>query len=553
MKRHVFASCLALSAAMIGAPMMAQDSTMIVLDGSGSMWGQIGGTAKIEIARGTLGDVLAQVPEGRALGLMAYGHRRKGDCADIELLVPAKTGAGPEIAALAKTMQPKGKTPLSAAVKQAAEALKYTEDKATVILITDGLETCEMDPCALAADLEATGVDFTTHVVGFGLTKEEGAQVACLAEATGGKYIEAKDAGALSEALRETVVAAPVVVAPEPEPAPEPAPAPEPDEYKISLQAQMSAAGGVPPAQVYWVLTPKGGGRDIKCYEDKTTCDVKPGAYEMTVSSGHAVKVMDVSVGKDAPLEHLVNLEAGVLTVTSRRVEGGAPDKDVKLRIRTQLPNGKWDNTHAYGEKTVVVPANQEVVVELSKLGLEEQRKITVAPGATHHEDVVFTTGFVDYTITYGAGGPEVEARDAKVRMLTHPADISGKRTYVDRGNSNGEIEAPVGEYVLEMTYDAVKMLSAPFAIQPEARTSVAIVMDAGVLAVEAPEGKRVYVYGKKDLKGERTRILAGSLPLNHALPVGSYQVKVIYEDGRPDAFADVEVKLAERSEITLP
>ena len=94
---------------------------------------------------------------------------------------------------------------LTDAVRQAAEALQSTEDKATVILVTDGLETCEADPCALAAKLETSGVDFTAHVVGFGLTAEEGAQVACLAEATGGRYLQASDAGALAEALRETV------------------------------------------------------------------------------------------------------------------------------------------------------------------------------------------------------------------------------------------------------------------------------------------------------------------------------------------------------------
>ena len=100
-----------------------------------------------------------------------------------------------------------GKTPLTAAVRQAAEALKYTEDKATVILITDGLETCEADPCALGKELEAAGVDFTAHVVGFGLTADEGKQVACLAENTGGKYIQASDAEALQDALVETVAA----------------------------------------------------------------------------------------------------------------------------------------------------------------------------------------------------------------------------------------------------------------------------------------------------------------------------------------------------------
>ena len=67
-----------------------------------------------------------------------------------------------------------GKTPLTEAVRQAASTLKSTEAKATVILITDGIETCEADPCALGAELEASGVDFTAHVVGFGLTAEEG-------------------------------------------------------------------------------------------------------------------------------------------------------------------------------------------------------------------------------------------------------------------------------------------------------------------------------------------------------------------------------------------
>ena len=78
---------------------------------------------------------------------------------------------------------------------------KYTEDQATVVLITDGIETCEADPCALATELEAAGVDFTVNVVGFGLTKEEGAAVKCLADNTGGEYLDADDEGGLKDAI----------------------------------------------------------------------------------------------------------------------------------------------------------------------------------------------------------------------------------------------------------------------------------------------------------------------------------------------------------------
>lgn len=183
------------------------EQTMIVFDASGSMWGQIDGKTKIEIARDTMRDVLGKVPPGTALGLTAYGHRQKGNCADIEVILPPEAGTGARIADIVGRINPKGKTPLSQAVRQAAEAMKYTEAKATVILVTDGIETCDADPCALGEELARLGVDFTAHVVGFGLSDAEGRQVACLAEATGGSYLDARNASDLETALSQTVAA----------------------------------------------------------------------------------------------------------------------------------------------------------------------------------------------------------------------------------------------------------------------------------------------------------------------------------------------------------
>lgn len=179
--------------------------TIIVMDGSGSMWGQIDGRAKLEIARETVAEVVAKLPAEQELGLLAYGHRSKGDCADIELVVPPGPGTAPAVLAAVNSMRFLGKTPLSEAVRQAAVALRYTEEAATVVLVTDGLETCAADPCALAQELEQAGVDFTAHVIGFGLTRAEGAQVACLAEQTGGRYLQADDAAGLSRALNQVV------------------------------------------------------------------------------------------------------------------------------------------------------------------------------------------------------------------------------------------------------------------------------------------------------------------------------------------------------------
>ena len=131
-----FAAFFVLASAAIAA-----DRAIIILDASGSMWAQIEGKSRIEIARDTLNTVLKGVPDTLELGFMAYGHRQKNSCSDIELLVPPATGTAAEISQAAAAISPKGMTPLSAAVKQAAELLKYTENYATVILITDGLES----------------------------------------------------------------------------------------------------------------------------------------------------------------------------------------------------------------------------------------------------------------------------------------------------------------------------------------------------------------------------------------------------------------------------
>jgi len=61
---------------------------MIILDASGSMWGKVDGKPKIQIAREVLKDLLPKFGTHMHLGLSAYGHRKKGDCNDIETLIP---------------------------------------------------------------------------------------------------------------------------------------------------------------------------------------------------------------------------------------------------------------------------------------------------------------------------------------------------------------------------------------------------------------------------------------------------------------------------------
>ncbi|WP_274426384.1 vWA domain-containing protein [Chelativorans sp. YIM 93263] len=211
------------SAVMWTGSAIAADDVMVVFDGSNSMWGQIDGTAKIEVAREAMERLVGDWTEGTNVGLMAYGHRREGDCNDIETMIAPGPFDREDFMGQIRGISPKGKTPLTSAVEQAAEGLAYRDNPATVVLITDGIESCQRDPCALAEELEQMGVGFTAHVVGFDLEGEEQAAVACMAERTGGRFVAANNADELSSALSEVGT----VVAEAPEPEPEAAPEPE--------------------------------------------------------------------------------------------------------------------------------------------------------------------------------------------------------------------------------------------------------------------------------------------------------------------------------------
>jgi Ca-activated chloride channel family protein len=178
---------------------------MFILDASGSMWGQVEGKAKIAIAKEVLVGLIKGLPEDLHVGLVAYGHRRKGDCKDVEELVPLSPLDKKKLIKKIQAISPKGKTPITLSVRKTAQKLKTLKDETTIILVSDGKETCEGDPCALVKELKQAGVKFVMHVIGFDVTKEERVQLECMAKAGEGEYFTAKTAKDFQMAATEVV------------------------------------------------------------------------------------------------------------------------------------------------------------------------------------------------------------------------------------------------------------------------------------------------------------------------------------------------------------
>ena len=182
---------------------LSQAPIVFIYDASGSMWGAMDGRTKMEIAREVLSGVVAELPSDQRVGLVAYGHRRKSDCTDVETLVAFDNVDKAIITESLFAIQPKGRTPLAESAMKVIKELKSAEEGATVILVTDGIESCGGDLCEVIKAAKDGGVDFRLHVIGFGLGEADLQQLTCAAEAGNGNYYSAEDTEQLVDVLSE--------------------------------------------------------------------------------------------------------------------------------------------------------------------------------------------------------------------------------------------------------------------------------------------------------------------------------------------------------------
>ncbi|MEG6507437.1 VWA domain-containing protein [Methyloligella sp. 2.7D] len=187
---------------------------MIVFDASGSMAGSTtqdiyAQTTRLQEVRTALQTVLPNVTRFRKVGLITYGPGPYQQC-NVELdLKPIPNATGP-IMSVVNGLKAAGKTPLSDAVKEAAEVLHYRTTPGVVVLLTDGEETCGGAPCELGKMLKETG-EVTVHVIAYKMKAVQwmGPQsileVQCLARETNGEYITAETQEDLVRAFEKTL------------------------------------------------------------------------------------------------------------------------------------------------------------------------------------------------------------------------------------------------------------------------------------------------------------------------------------------------------------
>ncbi len=438
--RLIALATMLLPLALLGGALPAQaaeaPTVMILLDGSGSMWGKLGSDrrAKFDLTRDVLRQTLPRIGPNVRLGLASFGHRRRGSCSDAEVIVPPVSDNLERIMAPLDRMNATGKGPLVLGLHVAAAAIG-TAAPATIVLIHDDIDNCGQDVCAAASDIAAANPGLAVHTIGLGLDKAKLQQMSCVARLTGGKIFDAHDATGVAAALDRIIKLANL----------EPGAKPEPDEETATEGTAAKPAADAPPglylsaglgpksatleSPVRWRVTKAGPEGEVirETTAPALVETVPPGTYEVEARLGLAAAQQSVDVKPEGPTPVRVNLNAGVLKMLARPAKAAPPLQNPVFTVTALSDGGEkaaatplWIGREAQPE--IVLPAGEYRVSAENGLAHQEQT-VNIAPATGTTFDAMLATGRLELSATRANGTGQDEAVSDGVTFIIYEDD----------------------------------------------------------------------------------------------------------------------------------
>ncbi len=409
---------------------------LFIYDASGSMWGQLQGKTKKEIASQVLTTTVNNLPNNQNIGLVAYGHRTKGDCNDVEFMVDINNQSREKISNTIQGINPLGRTPLARSATIAINSLKDSNNKATIILITDGIESCDGNICDVVSKAKSDGIDFKLHIVGFGLKEGETQQLKCAAKAGGGNYYDVADASGLGDVLTEATSET----------------VDEPDD-NFSVFATKNGE----PVDA-WVRAFKAGTKtdvDVsRTYRDTSHIYLPAGKYDIEVKPLEGTKIKGTSFSveiKEGEIGHkTISFDGGKINFTTLNNNQGW---DCSIKVKSQ--DGKVVGSARTYAKSKLMEFNAGVYdIELLALkikGLEAKitiEDVTVESGKSIDVTHNFVTGIANLGVTENG-----ELVDTTVSIVDAKTDkiITGGRSYTSPSSNPREFILNPGNYKVKL------------------------------------------------------------------------------------------------------
>ena len=185
----------------------------VILDASGSMFKKLEDEFRYVIAKDVLSDLVANIlPDDIPFALRVFGNREEQSCrTDLEVPLGVLERESVQEVIADIVPQPFAGTPIADSLLQIASDLSSSDGLKTVILITDGEESCDGDVEAAIQSLKDQGIDVQLNIIGFDFDADDKEkarqQFKAWAELGGGQYFDANSAEELELSLTQAVQA----------------------------------------------------------------------------------------------------------------------------------------------------------------------------------------------------------------------------------------------------------------------------------------------------------------------------------------------------------
>jgi Ca-activated chloride channel homolog len=558
----------ALLAFFLAADANAQEpaSVVLVFDGSGSMAGNIEGVrgSKIALARDATRRALAKLAPQTRLGLVAFGHRR-GDCSDAEVLRPLEPLDAQRVGDSLERMVPRGRGPVTTALREAARAFPTQTGKRSLVLIHDDADNCQQNVCVAADELRRAGI--VVHIVGLGLKPADAASMACLPQATGGRLVNARTAeqivAGMEEVLRLADSEAPNIVdqpgmpgvprlGPQAGALPQGAPAiPTDGAPGLYLRALLMAGAEPLNTALHWTVVAEArpetvlyAGRAANPY-----VAAGPGRYIVEARDGATTSTQTFDVGDKGPTAVNLVLNAGTLLIKAQAQKSGAilGDAIVTVREASQAADAAGPPVAMFkgGEGQLTLPAGR-YLVRVEQGLVRAERAVVVAAGSQGRVEVSLNAARLLLSI---AGQDAAASAETTVLSVVEddPDAPKGRREMARSAARQADFVVPPGTYYVIARQGGVETRER-IAVGPGDTLRRALNLSVGRLALAAkPPGgaarSEPISYRVERLDGPGQEVVTTSR---------RYRVESRYGAMNARAVRDVDIKAGQTQQLTL-
>jgi Ca-activated chloride channel homolog len=189
---------------LLGSSQIAESSQprsiMFILDASGSMNDRMSSTSRMKVALEQMESFIKTLPPETEMGLVAYGNRIPG-CDSARLYSPLKRYGSKDILAKMPLFFPAGSTPIARTLELVGKHLLTGHPATEIILISDGIESCDGDPIKEIQKIKRVNPNVKMHVLGLDVLKNEERELQFLATEASGKYFPVKNQKSMEDAL----------------------------------------------------------------------------------------------------------------------------------------------------------------------------------------------------------------------------------------------------------------------------------------------------------------------------------------------------------------